>query len=341
MPKKYSVDKKGHYGLYGGRYSPEVLMPALEELEQCFAVAQKDPEFRSQLELLYRDFVGRPTPLLQCQNLSKQLRGARIFIKNEGAAHTGAHKINHCVGQALLARRMGKRRIIAETGAGQHGLATATVCAKFGLECVIYMGAIDMARQRPNVFWMEQLGAKVVPVEFGGRRLKDAVNAALKDWISNVQTSHYLLGSTLGPHPFPEINRYFQGVVGREIKQQMKKLTGRLPDYVIACVGGGSNSIGAFDAFLANENVQLIGVEAGGMGISSGKHATRFAGGRVGVVEGYKSYWLQDADGQVADTHSISAGLDYAGIGPLHAWLRDLGRVRYTHIEDRDALKAF
>lgn len=316
-------------------------MPALEELEHTFYAAREDSDFLEDLALLRRDFVGRPTPLLFCENLTKKLGGARIFVKNEGLAHTGAHKINHCVGQALIAKRMNKRRIIAETGAGQHGVATSAVCAKFGLECVVYMGARDVARQRPNVFWMEQLGSTVVPVQFGGQRLKDAVNAALKDWITNVTTSHYLLGSCLGPHPFPEMNRFFQRVVGDEIRSQMLELTGRLPDVVIACVGGGSNALGAFDAFLEEKKVTLVGVEAGGHGVRSGKHAVRLQGGQPGVVEGYKSYWLQNEDGQIAETHSISAGLDYAGIGPLHAHLHDVGRVHYTHATDKDVLKAF
>jgi tryptophan synthase beta chain len=333
---KYNPDDLGHYGIYGGRYAPEVLIPALEELESCFNNSKNDSQFQSELKEVQTNFVGRPTPLLFCKNLTEKLGGAKIFIKNEGACVTGAHKINHCVGQILLAKLMNKKRIIAETGAGQHGLATATVCAKFGLECVIYMGSIDVARQRPNVFWMEKLGATVIPVEFGGKRLKDAVNAALKDWITNVSTSHYLLGSCLGPHPFPEINRYFQSIVSKEIKQQLPTL----PDYVIACVGGGSNAIGAFNEFLETPEVKLIGVEAGGLGIESGKHASRFNGGRVGVVEGYKSYWLQDEDGQVANTHSISAGLDYPGVGPLHAFLHDTKRVTYTYATDDKVLDA-
>ncbi|MCB0323568.1 MAG: tryptophan synthase subunit beta [Bdellovibrionales bacterium] len=339
--RPYAADEGGHYGPFGGRYSPEVLMPALEELEACYRSALDDPQFHADLEKVRRTFIGRPTPLYFCENLTRDLGGAKIYLKNEGLAHTGAHKINHCVGQALLAKRMGKRRIIAETGAGQHGVATATVCARFGLECVIYMGAIDMARQRPNVFWMQQLGAEVRPVEFGGKRLKDAVNAALKDWITNVGTTHYLIGSCLGSHPFPEMNRFFQSVVGQEIRSQLDDAEGRLPDYVIACVGGGSNSIGAFDEFLAERSVKLIGVEAGGKGIASGSHASRFAGGRLGVVEGYKSYWLLDQHGQVADTHSISAGLDYAGIGPLHALLHDEKRVEYTSATDEEVLAAF
>lgn len=339
--RDFRVDSRGHYGPYGGRFAPEVLIPALEELEQQFAAAKKDRRFRSELQHVYRDFVGRPTALIYCENLSKQLGGARIFVKNEGSAHTGAHKINHCVGQALLAQRMKKKRIVAETGAGQHGLATASVCARFGLECVVYMGARDVARQRPNVFWMERLGATVIPVEFGGQRLKDAVNAALKDWITNVRSTHYLLGSCLGPHPFPEINRYFQSVVGREIRNEFRKRYKKLPDYVIACVGGGSNAMGAFHAFLDDERVQLIGVEAGGRGAKIGQHAVRIGRGRVGVAEGYYSYWLQDEDGNIADTHSISAGLDYPGIGPLHAYLHDTKRVHYTSATDTAALRAF
>jgi tryptophan synthase beta chain len=336
----YKVDKEGFYGEYGGRYAPEVLMPALEELERCFEDAKRDPNFRKDLKHYYKTYVGRPTPLVRCDNLSKQLGGATIYIKNEGACTTGAHKINHCVGQILLARYMGKKRIIAETGAGQHGLATSSVCAKFNFDCTVYMGAIDVARQRPNVFWMEQLGATVTPVEFGGKRLKDAVNAALKDWITNVKDSHYLLGSCLGPHPFPEINRFFQSIVSIEIKRQMQEAVGASPDYVIACVGGGSNAIGAFNAFLDDKKVKLIGVEAGGTGKALGKHAARFSGGQLGIVEGYKSYWLLDKHGQVADTHSISAGLDYAGVGPLHAFLRDKKRVVYTNAKDKEVLKA-
>ena len=337
---KYAVSKTGYYGSYGGKYAPEVLMPALEELEAAFEAAKVDPSFVKDLNNAYENFIGRPTPLLFCENLTNKLGGAKIFIKNEGTAHTGAHKINHCVGQALLAKRMGKKRLVAETGAGQHGLASSTVAAKFGLECVVYMGAKDMARQRPNVFWMEKLGAKVVSVEFGGQRLKDAVNAALKDWITNVQSTHYLLGSALGPHPFPEINRYFQNIIGQEIKSQLLKQAGRLPDYVIACVGGGSNSIGAFNAFLDENKVKLIGVEAGGVSKELGQNAIRLETGKVGVVEGYKSYWLLDEDGQVADTKSISAGLDYAGIGPIHAYLKDIGRASYVSANDKEALNA-
>lgn len=345
QPSKYTADKGGHYGSsegksWGGRYAPEVLMPALLELEQCFEEAKNDKTFQDELTENYRDFVGRPTPLLELKNLTKELGGAQIFLKNEGLAHTGAHKINHCVGQILLAKRMGKKRILAETGAGQHGLATSTVSARFGMDCTVYMGQKDADRQRPNVFWMETLGATVEPVTFGGQRLKDAVNAALKDWITNVETSHYLIGSCLGPHPFPEINRYFQAIVGQEIRQQMKEKCGGLPDYIIACVGGGSNAIGAFNEFFHEDSVNLIGVEAGGSGIKPGQHAARFEGGKPGVVEGYKSYWLQDTIGQIEDTKSISAGLDYAGIGPLHAYLNDCGRVEYTYALDKEVLEA-
>ncbi len=338
--KKYKPDQYGYYGEYGGRYAPEVLIPALEELEECFESAKKDPGFIEELKEAQKNYIGRPTPLCYLENLSKKLGGAKIYLKNEGLAHTGAHKINHCVGQILLAKRMGKKRIVAETGAGQHGLATSSVCARYGMDCHVYMGARDADRQRPNVFWMETLGAQVTPVHHGGKRLKDAVNAALKDWITNVRDSHYLLGSCLGPHPFPEINRYFQKVVGEEIKNQLAEQEGTLPDYVIACVGGGSNAIGAFNEFLDEESVQLIGVEAGGQGPEVGQHAARFQGGRVGVVEGYKSYWLQDEHGQVQDTVSISAGLDYAGIGPLHAFLHDQGRVKYTSATDKEVLES-
>ncbi|MCC6933292.1 MAG: tryptophan synthase subunit beta [Deltaproteobacteria bacterium] len=336
----YNPNAAGYYGPYGGQYAPELLIPALEELTACFLKAKSDKKFLKDLSLAYRDFVGRPTPLMLCENLTKHIGGAKIFIKNEGLAHTGAHKINHCVGQALLAKRLGKKRIIAETGAGQHGVATAAVCARFGFECVVYMGAIDIERQRPNVFWIEQLGATVKAVNFGGKRLKDAVNAAIKDWVTNVRDTHYLLGSCVGPYPFPEINRFFQKVVGEEIKSQLKNNYGLKPDYVIACVGGGSNAMGAFNAFLADKSVKLIGVEGGGFGNKTGEHAMRFKGGKVGVVEGYKSYWLQDSDGQISDTHSVSAGLDYAGVGPLHAYLKDTGRVEYDSARDKDVLAA-
>lgn len=337
----YSPNKDGFYGEFGGNFAPEVLMPALIELQEVFEKAKKSLSFQKDLKLAYKNFVGRPTPLTYCANLTKEIGGAKIFIKNEGLAHTGAHKINHCVGQALICKLMKKKRIIAETGAGQHGLASSSVAAKFGLECHVYMGARDVARQRPNVFWMEKFGSKVIPVEFGGKRLKDAVNAAMKDWITNVKTSHYLLGSALGPHPFPEMNRYFQKIVGEEIRAQFKEQNGGVPDYVIACVGGGSNSIGAFDTFLEDTKVKLIGVEAGGLGSRIGENAIRMKNKEVGVVEGYKSYWLQNAEGQLLDTHSISAGLDYAGVGPIHAYLSKIGRVEYTSATDQEVLNAF
>jgi tryptophan synthase beta chain len=337
----FTPDKKGFYGEYGGRYAPELLVTALEELESVFYKAKKDRSFVKELYHYYKTFVGRPTPLFFCERLTKEVGGAKIFVKNEGLAHTGAHKINHCVGQALLAKRMKKRRLIADTGAGQHGVATSAVAAKFGFSCTIFMGAVDVARQRPNVFWMNQLGAEVRPVEFGKQRLKDAVNAAMKEWMARVNDTHFLLGSCVGPHPYPEINRFFQKVVGEEIRSQFIEETGKLPDYVIACVGGGSNAIGAFDVFLEDDKVSLIGVEAGGLGKKLGMHATRFNGGKTGIAEGYKTIWLQNEEGQIAPTQSISAGLDYAGVGPLHAYLKDAGRVEYTSATDKEVLTAF
>ncbi|OIP97653.1 tryptophan synthase subunit beta [Candidatus Wirthbacteria bacterium CG2_30_54_11] len=338
----YDADDRGHFGAYGGRYVPEMLMPALEELEKAYDDARRDPGFARDLTDLYHHFSGRPTPLYHAQNLSRQLGGAQIFIKNEGLNHTGAHKINHCLGQALLAQRMGKKRIIAETGAGQHGLATATVAARFGFECTVFMGEVDVARQRPNVFWMEQLGTEVRPVGFGSRTLKDAVNAALKDWIATVETTHYIIGSCLGPHPYPSMNRDFQAIVGAEVEDQIQDHGFPKPDYVIACVGGGSNSLGIFNAFLDDPEVHLIGVEAGGKGVEKlGDHAARFEGGRPGVVEGYKSFFLQDTDGQLTHTHSISAGLDYAGVGPQIVYLKDRGRLHLTYATDEQAIAAF
>lgn len=332
---------KGHFGKYGGRYVPEMLIPALEELEETYDKAKKDPVFKKEFEYHLRTFSGRPTPLTFAQNLTKKLNGAKIYLKNEGLNITGAHKITHCIGQALLTKRMGKKRLIAETGAGQHGLATATVAAKFGFSCVVFMGEVDIKRQRPNVFLMEQLGAIVVPVSFGSKTLKDAVNAAIKYWIENVKDTHYLLGSVVGPHPFPTINRDFQSVVGDEIKKQLKKQEDRLPDYIIACVGGGSNAIGAFNNFINNSSVNLIGVEAGGKGEKIGENAVRFPYGSVGVVEGYKSYFLQDKDGNLQKTHSISAGLDYPGIGPQLSFLHDTKRVEFTSTTDQEVLEAF
>ena len=343
FPTTYDADATGHFGEFGGRYVPEMLMPALKILEEEYKKAKIDPEFIGQLEDLYKNYAGRPTPLYFAKNLTKQLGGAKIYFKFEGLAHTGAHKINHCLGQALLAKRMGKKRLIAETGAGQHGLATATVAAKFGFECTVYMGAIDMDRQRPNVFWMEQLGATVVPVRHGTARLKDAVTAALQDWIENVDDSYYLLGSALGPHPYPSMVRDFQNIIGLEVKEQLKEREGKLPDVLVACVGGGSNAIGLFNVFLDETGVELIGVEAGGRGTKKiGDHAARLQGSeRIGVVEGYKSFFLQDEDGNIQDTHSLSAGLDYAGIGPEHALLFTKGRVKYTYATDDEVIKAF
>ena len=335
-------DAHGHFGPYGGRYVPEMLAPALDELEREYKRHRDDPKFQAELRGLLRDYSGRPTPLYFAQNLSTQLGGAKIYLKQEGLGATGAHKINHALGQALLASKMGKKRVICETGAGQHGLATATVAARFGLPCTVYMGSVDVRRQATNVFWMRQLGAKVVPVEDGTRTLKDAVNAAMKDWMWNVEETYFLLGSALGPHPYPTIVRDFQSVVGCETRQQILAAEGRLPDAVVACVGGGSNSIGMFDAFLKEKTVKLIGVEAGGRSLEPGEHAVRFAGGgRVGIVEGYKSYFLQDDDGQVQKTHSISAGLDYAGIGPQLAYLRDVGRITFASASDSEVIEAF
>jgi|SRR6185369_2241783 len=331
---------KSHFGKYGGRYVPEMLMPALEALEREYATAKKDKSFQAEFIDLLKNFSGRPTPLVFAKNLTKQLGGAKIYLKNEGLNHTGAHKITHCIGQALIAKRLGKTRLIAETGAGQHGVATATVAAKLGFSCTIYMGEVDMARQRPNVFLMEQLGATVVPVSFGNKTLKDAINATMKDYIENVSDTHYLLGSALGPHPYPTMNRDFQSIVGKEIRKQVKTIEGKLPDYVIACVGGGSNAIGAFHTFINNPSVHLIGIEAGGRGKKIGENATRFVNGRVGVVEGYKSYFLQTDDGNIEKTHSISAGLDYAGVGPEIAYLRDKKRIQFFSSTDKEVLHA-
>lgn len=335
---------KGRYGRFGGQYIPEILMPAVQELEQTYIEARADPAFQAELDNLLRTYVGRPTPLTFAARLTAELGGARIYLKREDLAHTGAHKINNALGQALLAKRMGKRRIVAETGAGQHGVAAATVAALLGLECVVYMGSVDMARQQPNVQRMKLLGAEVRPVESGSRTLKDAVNEAIRDWVTHVQTTHYLLGSALGPHPYPQMVRDFQSVIGREARQQIVEQAGRLPDVCVACVGGGSNAIGLFSAFLDDPHIRLIGVEAGGEGIASGRHAARFADtrlGRPGVLHGTLTYLLQNEDGQVLSTHSISAGLDYPAVGPEHAYLYESGRVQYTFIEDQQALRAF
>ena len=332
------------FGPYGGQFVPETLMPALGELEAAFVEAVNDAAFMGEYERLLRTYVGRPTALTHARRLSEHLGGAQIYLKREDLAHSGAHKINNALGQALLAKLMGKRRVVAETGAGQHGVASATVAALLGLECVVYMGTVDMARQQPNVFRMKLLGAEVRPVASGTRTLKDAINEAIRDWVTNVNTTHYLLGSALGPHPYPTMVRDFQAIIGREARAQILETIGRLPDQCIACVGGGSNSIGLFQAFRADATVALIGVEAGGEGIASGKHAARFgdpAVGRLGVLHGTKTFVLQDADGQIAATHSISAGLDYAAIGPEHAYLRDIGRAQYTYATDAEALNAF
>jgi tryptophan synthase beta chain len=339
---KYDADENGYFGQYGGRYAPEMLIPALEELEKFYLEAKKDPAFEKEFFDILKNYVGRPSPLYFAANLTNKLGGAKIYFKNEGLNHTGAHKINHCVGQAILAKRMGKKRLIAETGAGQHGVATATVAAKFGFDCTIYMGEEDIRRQRPNVFWMQQLGAKVVSVSEGTKTLKDAVNAALKDWIATVEDSHYLLGSTLGPHPYPSLNRDLQSIVGYEVKQQIKEYESRLPDYLVACVGGGSNSMGLFYRFLEDEHVNLIGVEAGGRGVEKlGDHASRTNGGKMGIIQGYKSLFLQDEQGNIVPTHSVSAGLDYPGVGPQIAYLYELGRLKLTYATDKEVIEAF
>ena len=337
-------DERGHWGVYGGRYVPETLMAPLEELTAAYLAAREDPAFESELTTLLRDYAGRPTPLFHAARLSEHAGGARIFLKREDLLHTGAHKINNTLGQVLLAKRMNKRRVIAETGAGQHGVATATVCALFGLDCVVYMGAEDIRRQALNVFRMELLGAEVREVSGGSRTLKDAINEALRDWVTNVADTYYLLGSALGPHPYPLMVRDFQTVIGREAHEQMLAKVGRLPDALVACVGGGSNSIGLFHPFLRDEPVRMIGVEAGGRGHELGQHAARFnqsGGGRPGVLQGTMSYVLQDEHGQIAATHSVSAGLDYPSIGPEHASLHDSGRVEYSSVSDAEALNAF
>jgi tryptophan synthase beta chain len=333
-------DRKGYFGIYGGRFVPETLMPALKELEEAFLKSKKDKEFQKELNCLQKTYIGRPTPLYFARRLTEHLGGAKIYLKREDLAHTGAHKINNAVGQVLLAKKMGKKRVIAETGAGQHGVATATGAALKGLECEIYMGTEDIKRQALNVFRMRLLGAKVTEVPTGSRTLKDAINEALRDWTTNVRTTHYVLGTVFGPHPFPVMVRDFQSVIGREARRQILDAEGRLPDYLIACVGGGSNAMGLFYEFLS-ENVKMIGVEAGGKGIETGEHAARFAGGSIGIFQGCKSYLLQDDDGNVLGTHSVSAGLDYASIGPEHPFLRDRGRVQYTYATDDAALSAF
>jgi tryptophan synthase beta chain len=333
-------DSTGHFGPYGGRFVPEVLMAPLEELEHAYREALADPQFQAELTDLLVHYAGRPTPLYHARHLSETLGGAKIYLKREDLLHTGAHKINNCLGQALLARRMGKRRVIAETGAGQHGVATATVCALFGFDCTVYMGEEDMRRQRLNVFRMRMLGAKVVSVVNGSRTLKDAISEAMRDWVTNVETTHYLLGSALGAHPYPMMVRDFHRVIGEETRGEILKREGRLPDSIFACVGGGSNAIGMFHAFLGDQSVRLVGIEAGGRSELLGQHAARFSGGSPGVLHGAHSYVLQDEDGQVSLTHSVSAGLDYALVGPEHAWLHDQRRAEYTSVGDGEALQA-
>ena len=334
-------DEKGRFGAYGGRFVAETLMPPVLELEAAWADARKDPAFRAGLDRLLADYVGRPSPLYFAARLTEHFGGAKIYFKRDELNHTGAHKINNCIGQILLARRMGKTRIIAETGAGQHGVATATVCALFGMTCVVYMGAVDIERQRPNVFRMKLLGAEVKPVSSGSSTLKDAMNEALRDWVTNVADTYYLIGTVAGPHPYPELVRDFQAVIGREAREQILAREGRLPDVLTACVGGGSNAMGLFHPFLDDPEVRMIGVEAGGEGVETGRHAASLTAGRPGVLHGNRTYLLQDDDGQIVEAHSISAGLDYPGIGPEHSWLKDMGRVEYASATDAQALEAF
>ncbi|MBM61619.1 MAG: tryptophan synthase subunit beta [Acidobacteria bacterium] len=334
-------DDRGYFGTFGGCFVPETLVAPVEDLAKAYFEARSDPKFKNQLGELLDRYVGRPTPIYEAKRLSQDLGGARLFLKREDLAHTGAHKINNALGQALLAARMGKGRVVAETGAGQHGVATATACALLGLKCEVYMGAEDMKRQALNVVRMRLLGATVSPVHSGSQTLKDAINEAMRDWVANVQDSYYLLGSVLGPHPYPLMVREFQSVIGAEARQQILEVSGGLPDVVVACVGGGSNALGIFDGFVKDSSVRLIGVEAGGEAISTGRHAARFAGGSVGVLQGTRSVILQDTDGNVELTHSVSAGLDYAAVGPEHAWLRELGRAEYVWVTDTEALEAF
>lgn len=334
-------DEKGRFGEFGGRYVAETLMPLVLELEDEYRAAKKDPAFLSQMDDLWRNYVGRPSPLYHAERMTEHFGGPKIYFKRDELNHTGAHKINNCLGQVLLAMRMGKKRIIAETGAGQHGVATATVCARFGLQCVVFMGATDVERQKPNVFRMKMLGAEIVPVSSGTGTLKDAMNEALRDWVTNVHDTFYVIGTAAGPHPYPELVRDFQSVIGQEAKSQLMEREGRLPDAVVACIGGGSNAIGLFHPFIEDEGVRLIGVEASGHGIETGEHAAALNGGRPGILHGNKTYLLQTDDGQIIDAHSISAGLDYPGIGPEHAFLRDTGRAEYLTCTDKEALEGF
>jgi tryptophan synthase beta chain len=341
MKMQNMPDKHGHFGEYGGRYISETLMPIVLELEKAYLKFRNHSDFKKELDYYLKEYVGRPTPLYFAERLTKKLGGAKIYLKREDLCHTGAHKINNTIGQILLAKRMGKTRIIAETGAGQHGVATATVAAMFGLECEIYMGTEDIERQKPNVFRMKLLGAKVNPVVSGSKTLKDAMNEAIRDWTTNVGNTFYIIGSVAGPHPYPMMVRDFQSIIGREAKVQIKKITGRLPDYLIACVGGGSNAMGLFYPFLEDKGVRIVGVEAAGFGLKTGRHAASICAGSVGVLHGSKTYLLHDRNGQINHTHSVSAGLDYPGVGPEHSYLHDTGRTQYTAVTDRDALNAF
>lgn len=334
-------DERGLFGIFGGRYVAETLMPLILQLGEAYDEAKNDAEFQRELAYFQRDYVGRPSPLYFAERLTEHLGGAKIYLKREELNHTGAHKINNCIGQILLARRMGKQRIIAETGAGMHGVATATVAARFGMQCVVYMGTTDIERQQANVFRMKLLGAEVIPVTAGTGTLKDAMNEALRDWVTNVDSTFYLIGTVAGPHPYPAMVRDFQAVIGKETREQLQAQEGRLPDSLIACIGGGSNAMGLFHPFLDDDSVQIVGVEAAGLGVNTGKHAASLTGGEPGVLHGNKTYLLQDEDGQIKDAHSISAGLDYPGVGPEHAWLHDEGRVEYTAITDDEALEAF
>jgi tryptophan synthase beta chain len=334
-------DAHGHFGIYGGRFVAETLMPLVLELEQAYAEAKVDSAFKAEMESYLKHYVGRPSPLYFAQRLTEHLRGAKIYLKREELNHTGSHKLNNVLGQIMLARRMGKKRIIAETGAGMHGVATATMCANFGLECVVYMGAVDVERQKPNVFRMKLLGAQVRPVNSGSKTLKDAMNEALRDWVTNVENTFYCIGTVAGPHPYPAMVRDFQSVIGKETREQLAEAEGRLPDSLVACIGGGSNAMGLFHPFLDEPSIEIYGVEAAGHGLSSGLHAASIAGGRPGVLHGNRTYLLMDDDGQIKDAHSISAGLDYPGIGPEHAWLYDMKRIQFLYATDDEALQAF
>jgi tryptophan synthase beta chain len=342
-PNSYTTgpDERGHFGMFGGRFVAETLMPLILEVEKAYTAAKSDPSYLADIDYYFKHYTGRPSPLYFAERLTKEFGGAKVYLKRDELNHTGSHKINNCLGQILLARRMGKTRIIAETGAGQHGVATATVCALFNLPCVVYMGATDIARQAPNVFRMKLLGAEVIPVTSGTGTLKDAMNDALRDWVANVESTFYIIGTVAGPHPYPAMVRDFQSIIGREVREQMMEAEGRLPDSLVACIGGGSNAMGLFHPFLNDPEVQITGVEAAGHGVESGKHAASLTGGRPGVLHGNRTYLLQNDDGQIIDAHSISAGLDYPGIGPEHSWLHDIGRAQYVSATDTEALEAF